>query len=300
MVIGGTKNMDFTKGNISFVRGGKYPHCHSILIDDHTRAVIDAASNREILLAYHAERRIDVIITSHAHEDHFLYNALFPDAELWVHGSDAQAFTDLTYFIDIFQPSTEEALLWKEYLRDVVNYVPRKVDRLLTDNEKLDFGATSALVLHTPGHTPGHCSFFFPEERVMFLADWDLVTAGPYYGDPNSDLDLTIASLERLMKYDVETYLTAHGKGIYEGDPRIIGDYLDTIRQRELLLQELLEKGPKTIDEIAAQGIIYGKAKTIGVWDLGLSERNMMSKHLQKLMRQGRVEHDGKSYRLTS
>lgn len=290
--------LDFSKGKLSLIRGGKYPHCHSVIIDDDTRAVIDASSNKELLLAFHAERGIDVIITSHAHEDHFLYNSLFPEAELWVHAADAPAFTDLANFIDIFQPSAQEVALWEGYLKDVVNYVPRTVDRELSDNDRLDFGATSALVLHTPGHTPGHCSFFFPEERVIYLADWDLVSAGPYYGDPNSDLELTIASLKRLMQYDADTYLTAHGKGIHEGDPGIITAYLDKIRQREDLVLELLAQGPKTIAEIAAQGIIYGKSKTIGIWDLALSERIMMLKHLQKLMRQGRVVQEGCSYLL--
>lgn len=290
--------MDFKKGNISLIRGGKYPQCHSIVIDDRIRAVIDAASSREKLLMFHAERSIDVIITSHAHEDHFLYNSLFSDAELWVHGADAKAFEDLQYFIDLFQPSPEEALLWKEYLTKEVNYVPRMVNRFLMDKDRLDFGETSALVVHTPGHTPGHCSFFFPQERLMFLADWDLVSAGPYYGDPNSDLDLTMASLRHLMEYDVDTYLTAHGKGIYEGDPKIITEYLNMIYKREELLLELLEKGPKTIDEIAAQGIIYGKAKSIGAWDLSISERNMMLKHLQRLIQEGRVALEDTMYHL--
>lgn len=292
--------MIFTRGSISLIHGGKYPHCHSVVIDDRIRAVIDAASDREKLLAFHEERGVNVIISSHAHEDHFLYNSLFPDAELWVHRADAQAFTDLEYFINLFQPSEQEALLWKEYLTGVVNYVPRKVDRFLLDNDRLDFGETAALVVHTPGHTPGHCSFFFPQERIMFLADWDLVNAGPYYGDPNSDLDLTIESLRRLMAYDADTYLTAHGKGIFEGDPGIIQEYLDKIFHREALLLDLMEKGPKTIDEITAQGIIYGKVKTIGAWDLGISERNMMHKHLERLMAQGRVEFDGKMYRLSA
>ncbi|HQP30135.1 MAG TPA: MBL fold metallo-hydrolase [Deltaproteobacteria bacterium] len=290
--------MEFARGRIAFIRGGSYPHCHSVLIDDAIRAVIDASSSRERLLEFHAGRGIDVIITSHAHEDHFLYNSLFPDAQLWVHGADARAFTDLRHFIEIFQPGAEEAALWEGYLKDVVRYAPRTVNRELCDNDRLDFGVTSALVLHTPGHTPGHCSFHFPEERIMYLADWDLVSAGPYYGDPNSDLELTIASLERLMRYDVDTYLTAHGKGVHDGDPGIIAAYLDKIRQREDHLMELLEQGPKTLAEIAAQGIIYGKAKTIGIWDLGLSERNMMLKHLEKLMRQGLVASDGDRYRI--
>ena len=287
---------DFRRGSLSLVRGGKYPHCHSVLIDGRVRAVIDAASDRERLLAFEEERAVDVIITSHAHEDHFLYNSLFPDAQLWVHEADAPAFASLEHSIDLFQPGEEEAALWREYLTRDVNYIPRKVERILHDGDTLDFGSTYGRVVHTPGHTPGHCSFHFPHEQALYLADWDLVGAGPYYGDPNSDLDQTISSLRRLKEIRAEVYLTAHGKGVYEGDPGIIETYLEKISFRENLLLEFLDKGPKTLDEITDQGIIYGRAKSIGAWNLAVSERNMMHKHLSRLMRQGRVVHENGRY----
>lgn len=291
---------EFSRGCISFFRGGRYPHCHSVIIDDSVRAIIDAASDRERLLAFGRDRAVDVIVTSHAHEDHFMYNSLFPASRLWVHEADAPAFASLQYFIDLFQPDEEEIELWKEYLTREANYVPRKVDRMLHDDDRLDFGRTVGRVIHTPGHTPGHCSFYFPGEGVLYLADWDLVEAGPYYGDPNSDLGQTITSLKRLMEIRADVYLTAHGKGIFEADPRIIEKYLGTIFLREERLLDLLSRGPKTLDEITHQGIIYGGAKSIGAWNLAVSERNMMHKHLQKLMRQGLVCRENDKYHANS
>ncbi len=41
-----------------------------IFIDDEKRALIDAASIEETLLAIHNERPIQILINSHGHEDH--------------------------------------------------------------------------------------------------------------------------------------------------------------------------------------------------------------------------------------
>ena len=145
-------------------------------------------------------------------------------------------------------------------------------------------------MIHTPGHTPGHCAFHFLEEKVLFLGDLDLTKAGPYYGDFHSGLEQTIESLHRLAAIPVETYLTAHGKGIFDGDPDHILRYLRVIKYREEKLVDLLSSGSKSLDQITQAGIIYGPPKIIaGCWDLSLSEKAMMKKHLERLQRQGRV-----------
>jgi len=281
---------DFQKGCIKFIRGGSYPHCHTLFIDDRIPCLIDASSREDILREIESSKKIQVIITSHGHEDHMMYNYLFPKADLWVPEKDAPVFKDIRNLITLYGITTEaEEAAWKEFLEKVCHYVPRKPDRLLRDGDILDFGETHAEVIHTPGHTPGHCCFFFPQESIIYLADLDLVNAGPYYGDINSDLDQIIASLRRIQKVEADTYLTAHGKGIYEGNPGYIEKYLNKIWEREERLLNLLHKTPMSLEQITREGIIYGKRdKTIqGLWDLSLSEKSMMKKHLDRLKRKG-------------
>jgi glyoxylase-like metal-dependent hydrolase (beta-lactamase superfamily II) len=289
---------DFCKGTIGFILGDRYPHCHSVVIDDSTRAIIDAASDREKLLAFHEERPVDILITSHAHEDHIMYNFLFDKAAFWVHEADAHGFIDIKTLIEPFEPTEEESAAWEDFITGECNYIPREPNRLLRDGDVLKFGETQAIVIHTPGHTPGHCCFHFPQERLLFLADMDLTKVGPYYGDPGSDLDLTVQSLVRLAAFDVDVYLTSHGKGIYEGNPELIEHYLDIIRQREHKLLDLLCQGPKTLAEIVQHCIVYGKPVALGIYDLSISEKHMMLKHLDRLMQQGRVVLDNHRYSL--
>lgn len=291
---------DFVKGRIGLIKGGKYPHCHTVVVDDQTRVVIDASSDREKLLAFDSERTVDILITSHAHEDHILYNSMFTTARFWVPELDALPFHDIRSLIDQYGLTEEEALFWEDFLVRECNYVPREPDRLLRNADILDFGHTRAIVIHTPGHTPGHCCFHFPDDGILFLADYDLVKAGPYYGDISSSLADTIVSLQRLAAIQADTYLTAHGPGIFDASPDLITNYLDIIFQRESRLMELLADGPKTLDEVTAAGIIYGRPKSLGAWDLTASERMMMRKHLERLLEQGRVELGDGRYHLLS
>jgi glyoxylase-like metal-dependent hydrolase (beta-lactamase superfamily II) len=295
---------DYEKGRLRFIRGGKYPQSNSVLIDDDTRAIIDPACNEEKLLSVHRERPIDVIINSHGHEDHILYNSRFPAAQLWVHELDADVFKDMEAFINqFFHPDeidekTKED--WSQLLTEVVKFQPKEPDRLLADEEILDFGQTRVQVLHTPGHTPGHLSFHFLNEKVIFLADLDLVKFGPYYGDNNSSIEDTIKSLQRLAKIDADAYLVSHGKaGIMEGDPVHIQRYIQVIYQREEKLLDFLASGPKTIQEITAHGVIYGGHRLAnGAWDLSKTEKSMMQKHLDRLERIGSVIKENGLYHL--
>jgi glyoxylase-like metal-dependent hydrolase (beta-lactamase superfamily II) len=294
----GQKLYDFAKGSVKFIRGGRYPHCNSVLVDDQVRAVIDAASDESKLLSFKEKGRVDYLITSHAHEDHLVYNYLFPESTFCSHSLDAPHFEDVKSLADCYGDMPPEAFQkWCDFFVKECHYVPRRVDQFLENGMVMDFGETSMEVLHTPGHTEGHCVFYFPQEKILFTADLDLTRSGPYYADRTSDIEKTIRSLERMKRVKAETYLTAHGKGIYQGDPAYIDRYLKIIFYREDRLFDFLRQGPKTLEQITAEGIIYGKNPAfMGAWDLTISERMMIAKHLDWLIRRGDVRKDGALY----
>lgn len=289
---------DFTKGVIKFIRGGKYPFCHSVLIDDRARVVIDASSDRDKLQQFKDQGPVDYLITSHAHEDHLIFNYLFPQSKFCVHSFDAPHFENIESLIDSYgDMAKEDQEKWRTFLQNDCCYRARRADLLLNDGMVMDLGKVKMEVIHTPGHTRGHCAFYFINERIMFTADLDLTKAGPYYGDRTSDIDETIRSLERLKTFEVKTYLTAHGKGILEGDPGHIDRYLGVIFLREEKLIDFLSKSPKTLDQVVQEGIIYGnRSISLGPWDLTLSERMMILKHLSRLVSMNRVEKEGDFY----
>ncbi|MFZ5824570.1 MAG: MBL fold metallo-hydrolase [Bacillota bacterium] len=94
---------------------------------------------------------------------------------------------------------------------------PFYVSRVLVDGDLLETGTVTLQVIATPGHTPGHLSFWAPEERVLILGDvihrddvaWlNLVSDGP---DP---LEQMLATLDRLAALPVAWACPGHGPRI--------------------------------------------------------------------------------------
>ena len=171
---------------------------------------------------------------------------------------------------------------WTRLLRERFNYREREPAGELLDGMTIDFGNTVMEVIHTPGHTIGHSSFYFPREGILFLGDLDLTPFGPWYGDRVSDIDQTISSLHRLLEIDAAVYITCHEAGVIEGDiTSLARRYLDIIEQREAALIEFLEK-PRSMEEIVDRWIIYRKPREPKAF-FEFGERGMMTKHLERL-----------------
>ncbi len=87
-----------------------------------------------------------------------------------------------------------------------------KVDVLLEDGEELPlYGGLQ--VIHTPGHTPGHISLYFPRHRVLISGDAMRVVRGQLEGpgpEVTQDMPLAMASLRKVPE-DVEYVLCYHG-----------------------------------------------------------------------------------------
>lgn len=81
--------------------------------------------------------------------------------------------------------------------------------RLLQDGEWLRFGGRELLVLHTPGHSPGHCCFYEPARGYLFTGD--LIYRGcldAFY--PSTDPQQFYQSVKRLQGLDVRRILPGH------------------------------------------------------------------------------------------
>ncbi|MBN1613766.1 MAG: MBL fold metallo-hydrolase [Deltaproteobacteria bacterium] len=288
---------DFSQGPVKLIRGNGYPFCHALLVEGGARAIVDPACDPAKIQALCKEVSVDYLLNSHAHEDHLGGNHLFPEAIMLAHPDEAPLLADIECWLSSLGGDgwpEEDKALWRSFLIETCHYVPRAADGALRDGDVLDLGGVGVEIVHTPGHTSGHCAFYVPEEKILYTADLDLSRFGPYYGDPSSDIDDTIRSLERLKTYDARTYLTAHGRGVYEGRPEVIDRYLESIYLREEKLLAFLADGPKTLEQIALERIVYGEhAITGGPWDLLITERGMMAKHLERLIARGGVKRRG-------
>ncbi len=82
-------------------------------------------------------------------------------------------------------------------------------DRLLEDGDRLDLGGRAVTVLHTPGHSPGHCCFYEPDRGYLYAGD--LIYSGcldAFY--PTTDPELFRQSVKKIRALDVKRVLPGH------------------------------------------------------------------------------------------
>src|SRR5574340_163935 len=84
-----------TFGPIKFIpgkKGGRYPYCHSLVVDGDETWVVDPASDKDYLRRLARTRRVTRVFISHFHEDHQKYNYLFPQARFYVPAAEVEGF----------------------------------------------------------------------------------------------------------------------------------------------------------------------------------------------------------------
>jgi len=196
-------------GPIRFIPGknrGKYPFCHSLYIDGEG-ILIDPASDRDRLEALRKDEGAREVWLSHWHEDHFMHLDLFDDLPLLMSEQDAPQISDIELFLDGYGIEKEEyRQAWREIAATQFHFKPRKPAGFLQGGNQVRFDGLTVDIIPTPGHTPGHLCFFFQEPGVLFLGDYDLTPFGPWYGDRDSSIEDTIASIERLRQIPATTW----------------------------------------------------------------------------------------------
>jgi glyoxylase-like metal-dependent hydrolase (beta-lactamase superfamily II) len=265
-------------------RNGSYPAGNSLLVTGTAEtALIDPSVT--VVSRGGAPTPIDVVINSHAHEDHLAGNGLFADARVHIHHDDRPGAVSLDGLLDVYglpSPVREE---FAQTILEEFHYAPRPDAHGFSDGHRFDLGTTTIEAVHLPGHTRGHSGFL--TDDVFFLSDIDLTGFGPYYGDMWSDLEDFEASLHKVRDIDVTWYVTFHHKGIIEGRPAFIG-LLDSFhavigRRHDAMLDYLAE--PRSVEDMAQHRFVYRQHV-----DLPFAhhvEQRTAELHLQRMLARG-------------
>ena len=285
-------------GPIRFIPGenrGKYPFCHSVYIEG-AGILIDPASDRERLKRLGTKNGVREVWLSHWHEDHFMHLDLFEDVPLLISEQDAPQISDVELFIDGYGIKKEaQRREWREIVTTQFHFRPRTPARFLKEGQDVGPDDLTIDIISTPGHTPGHLCFFFREPGVLFLGDYDLTPFGPWYGDRDSSIPDTIASIKRLKKIPATTWLTCHETGVFEEDPANLWErYLAVIDYRQSRLLDFLNT-PGTMADIVDEWIVYQRPRQPHDF-YALTEEMIMQKHLDLLISKSMVVKEGELY----
>jgi len=194
------------------------------------------------------------IVLTHAHEDHCgLARTLrdeAKDAEVLVHGwetghrASRLEYEEHRALLERAGVPDEEIVEMRqmyEGLRAFADSFAEHEYAELIDDAELEFATGSLRVVHTPGHTPGSCSFLREANRTVIAGDCVLkrITPNPILSpdpvDPTrrfSSLAEYMVSLARLRSLAPTLVYGGHGEPVTDYE-ELFNRYLRAIRERQ-------------------------------------------------------------------
>ncbi len=214
------------------------------------------------------------ILLTHTHEDHCgLAKQLREEsnnAEIFVHkwetGHISGGFAREEYQNLMIRAGVSENVFIE--LQEIYKNTSLMTDTLaegefseLRDGLEIEFATGVLKVLHTPGHTPGSCSFLREANRTLIAGDCVLkrVTPNPIIAPDPVDasrrfrsLAEYLVSLAKIRNCSPTVVYGGHGEPIYDFE-EIFYRYIRSIDERQKIIVEIINKDNSTAFEVACQ-----------------------------------------------
>jgi glyoxylase-like metal-dependent hydrolase (beta-lactamase superfamily II) len=214
------------------------------------------------------------IVLTHAHEDHCgLAKSLrdeAKEAEVFVHGWETGhrvgrlAHEEHRSLLERAGVPGEEIAEMRRMYEGVRRYADALEDHEhaeLSDGEELKFERGALRVVHTPGHTPGSCSFLREADRTIIAGDCVLkrITPNPVLSpdpvDPTRrfhSLAEYLVSLARLRSLHPTLVYGGHGDAV-EDYEELFHRYLRAINERQTEVVRLIPRAGATAWDISLE-----------------------------------------------
>ncbi|MCB9460083.1 MAG: MBL fold metallo-hydrolase [Anaerolineaceae bacterium] len=182
--------------------------------------LIDPVDDAQRLLAAAKNEgwNIRLILATHAHFDHVLAS------------KEIKELTGAPFYIH------EDCVPWLEQLPTQgrlfgLSSFPEaaKPNQLLTSgSEEIDLGGIKLKTLYTPGHAPGHLSFYLPSEHIVFSGDTLFAGSIGRTDLPGGDYNVLMDSIfSKLIPLGDETIVLAgHMQATTIGQERLTNPFL--------------------------------------------------------------------------
>jgi glyoxylase-like metal-dependent hydrolase (beta-lactamase superfamily II) len=214
------------------------------------------------------------IVLTHAHEDHCGLARSVRDkaknAEVLIHAWESghrvgrlEYEEHRTLLVRAGVPRKEIETMRKMYegVRQYADSFETDEYNGLRDEEELEFETGTLRIVHTPGHTPGSCSFVREADRTVIAGDCVLkrITPNPVLSpdpiDPSkrfASLSEYLVSLARLRAFAPTLVHGGHGEPVHDFE-ELFNRYFRAIRERQTEVIRLLPKTGATAWDVAQQ-----------------------------------------------
>lgn len=251
----------------------------------------------------------DFILFSHYHIDHIIGSHLFSQSSKLIHQSEKDAFKSEETFLQFcYQDnlSSSEYDLWKprflsflEY-EDLSEWTDLALDdtQLIDTGSPLDLGEISLDVLHLPGHSPGHCGLYEPDNQILFIGDIDLSNFGPWYGWRNADILSFRQSIGQLRQFieenEISWIVPSHSPPLKNKQDCLkrLENYSQIFDERKRRILDFITRqrsNGTTIGEIAGQSFIYQGKISTPPFVFETFEYFMVEHHIKELSMEGQI-----------
>src|SRR5947209_11512929 len=222
------------------------------------------------------------IVLTHAHEDHCgLAKSLrneAKDAQVFVHGWETGhragrlEYEEHRRLLERAGVPAEEVAQMRRMYEGVRQYADALEDHEhaeLSDGEEIKFEKGALRVVHTPGHTPGSCSFLREADRTVIAGDCVLkrITPNPILSpdpvDPSKrfhSLAEYLVSLARIRSLSPTLVYGGHGEPVNDYE-ELFNRYLRAVRERQMEVIRLVPKTGATAWEVARE--LFPKADDV-------------------------------------
>ncbi len=180
-------------------------NCNSYVIRGERTVLIDPGHSRHLPRLFSQMEEdgilpdeIHVLILTHGHPDHL---------------EGLEAFLERPVRIAMSREEERYLLEDGKLLLDLMGQPPPslQIDFYLKEGE-LRLGTKTFNIFHTPGHSPGSLSIYWPERKALFTGDLIFFQGVGRTDFPGGSSRLLRESIERLSRLDAEMLLSGHGE----------------------------------------------------------------------------------------
>jgi hydroxyacylglutathione hydrolase len=237
--------------------------CAGLIISSNPKICIDCNVGQVNEQAFVIDEKPDIALVSHYHVDHWAWvnaAATHNGTGILVPHGEKSCFTSLDNYVDqcLGKKETTVRPAWKQIAENLGGYRPLERFDTYPPDQTYRFGATTIQCIHTPGHSPYHTCFYFPDEKVLYTADMGIGPIPPWYGHRNCDLKAFVDSILQLRSLETHIVLTAHSGIIRKDILRAWDRCLKHFLMLEKRIRRQLDHG-KTKEQIAKNYVLSAR-----------------------------------------